>query len=134
MQIVSRFLESEDLFQIKKDELNELFFRNYSEIYKIAFDLNLDVEKFREFSQSLKRQATDEELGNFLVETLENDTTYILLCYYLYRFITACLDIAKKETLDKVEEIINFAGVGEKQIKIIADEYKELLASQKTRS
>jgi len=127
LKVITGFFSNSNLFNVNGDELQEIFFANYAIFYEIAFDLNLDIGKLKKFIQETKAKPQLIETAAFLLETLEHESTYILLNYFAFRFINACLDLTKKEHIVEVDEILKLSNITKQEIKIIASDYKKLI-------
>lgn len=131
-RIISIFFERKDLSLAKTEELRKIFFENLSEIFQIAFDVSLDVKKLKTFSAEKSMTPDFLRIGQFLAETLQNETTYIILNYYMYLFTQSYLNTVRKENLPKVNEMMLKQGLSESEVEKVKKDYWSFIEKRNT--
>ncbi|MBN1331676.1 hypothetical protein JW978_02195 [Candidatus Dojkabacteria bacterium] len=130
-ETTTEYIEKYEYFHISEDGFAELFGENLLKVIKIAFDLNLDIEELKKFTEEHGTNPDMLELGAFIVKTIDNDSTYVLLNYYLLRFISASNDIVKELHQNDIEMIMQGHGIGEEDIQQVIDDYNDLIKMHK---
>lgn len=125
-QIISEFFAHPEYFSCPTDKLEDIFWDNFSQVMQIALDLNLSVDSLQEFSDKYHDSFGEQAVAEFLAVTLENENTYALLNYFLYKFIQSCLVLTKK---DQTQTIENFLGekISESDLDNVVTDYQNLV-------
>lgn len=126
-KVIFELFEHPEFINAGVDRLREVFLENLSKEFEIAYDLGLDVGKLELYSKKQGSKVDIEEMGRFLVETLENEQTYILLNHFYYIFIQAYLDVVRDGQRESIEQIFVREGLVEDEIEKIMTDYDSLV-------
>lgn len=129
-RIVSNLLEDKKLSNIDNGDLNDIFFENLLEILKMAFDINLDINKLKAFKDEESSLPDYMRLGEFITKTLETKVTYIVLNHYMYLFIQAYLDSIKKDNLQIINQMMLKNGLSENEVLKVKKDYWDFVKAK----
>ncbi len=122
-KIIYLILSHKELLNGENVQINELFFEYLSQVFQLAFDINLDMAKLKSFVSEKSTTPEVEKINKFLVQTLERKETYILLNYYMFIFLQNVLKNLDNKNLLGINEMMLSQGLSESDVDDVKKEY-----------
>lgn len=124
-KIAGQLLKSNYLEKSEMEKVEDDFINGFYSVLRVALDVSIDDKKFSEFVATGKKDDAV-ETARFLIETLDNEKTYILMNYYLMNFLLAFGKSARKESTNQIQAMLaaeNLIPVG---FATVSENYKNL--------
>lgn len=126
----ARILANFDLLGDQTETLQRSFIKGFYDVLKQSFRVNIDTKKFEEFVDSPLSESEIEE-AVFVGKTVENESTYILLNYYILTFLQGLAEYPRYEAA--------IANELDKQLdasysEVVIDSYKKFISNDRTSS
>lgn len=110
------------------EELKIIFYDKVSEILQLSFDIHITPQALATYEAAHTTDDDPVSLAQFIVDTIENDTSYILLNYFLYQFIQKYMDSMKQDASGRAMRLLLHASVSEKELQMAADQYQQCVS------
>lgn len=133
-QSVSQLLVSKDFINGKMEVLEDAFINGFYGALEGSFGINFDKKQFEKYLEETKGKPTDIDALRFIGLTTEKPETYIILNYYLSKFIQIFIKHTSKDKLETVYDILFIEGIEPKFFKEIEEEYQQLMVTKKLAS
>ena len=122
---IQAYFEHPEFYDGDVKQLQDIFFTRLSEMLQISFDLQASPDKLSQFTKTHGSDTDEVTMGEFIISTIENDSTYILLNYYVYQFIQAYIESMKQDKIDEAIQILAKKGISENDLHVIIDRYQQ---------
>jgi len=122
---IQKLLEHPELHTGDSQELKRIFFHKLSDILQLSFDIHISEDTLTECSKRHENDADEVALTQCIVDAIENDDTYILLNFYMYRFIQAYMESMKQEAMYEAIRLLAQEGLSEKELQAAIDQYEQ---------
>jgi hypothetical protein len=129
--LIEQLFDHQEFTDISVSELRDIFYKNLSEMLQLSFDIQISSEKLDEFIKQKGKDADETAMAQFIIDTIENDKSYILLNYYLYEYLQTYLGSMKEEKTDEVMKMMVKEGLSENELQFIIDQYQQMVAQEK---
>lgn len=124
-KVIGDFLNGSYLEENDKESVTGDFTNGFYEVLRTALDVSIDDKKFTDFVNAGKKNDPI-ETARFLIETLDNEKTYILMNYYLMNFLLAFGKGAKQETINQIQSILAAENLVPNGFAAVSENYKKL--------
>ncbi len=125
MKISNTLLDGNYFSDEEKEKIKNSFIDNFYKALQLALDVNIRNEKLKEFIKT-KNINDYVEQARFLIETLDNKKTYILMNYYLMNFLLSFGKAAKKESVEQIQTLYAAEGLVPNGFATVVENYKNL--------
>lgn len=124
-RIVSKLLAQRDIFGQETELIQNNFIKGFYDIIKLSFDINLSN---RDIQKQIDSGNINDEISNLrlIAKSIENESTYILLNYYIIKFLREVQE-DKKDIV--IEIFLENEGVGEEDVEMVLSEYMKYTKS-----
>ncbi len=130
-QSVSQLLASKDYINGNMEILENAFINGFYGALEVSFGINFNKKEFEKYLKDTKGKPTDIDALRFIGLTTEKPETYIILNYYLSKFIQIFIKYTQKDKLESVYDILFIEGIEPKFFKEIEEEYQQLIVTKK---
>lgn len=124
-RIVSKLLAQREIFGQETELIQNNFIKGFYDIIKLSFDINLSN---RDIQKQIDSGNINDEISNLrlIAKSIENESTYILLNYYIIKFLREVQE-DKKDIV--IEIFLENEGVGEEDVEMVLSEYMKYTKS-----